>query len=412
MTIDTSGLFGWCSPVAVGSTAPALKRGGEAYLQGVEQAKSTWQQLGSHYSGDSATETLDAFENVMPNARMLEDSAGVVSSTLTEFANRIRTLEYRRSSLMARVREAEIRAANELAADCTADQDYTPPPAATADLLLSAEVSALAAQYRALEEETAAKIRSAFHGDGGLLGLATGIPATIINGMVAKGISATTARQTVTKVPITVPVYRRYQTAVERIRHMARGWRNTDGEWKRTTVFGFDLRPNVFRGLYNHSGWYRNRVNVNPSRWVLPERFKDLGTAAKGIKIGPGVFATLTAGFTIAGERKAAYNELLQANPGWSRDELNGRANLEGGVKGGTKAAIDIGAAGAGALIGTAIGGPVGTLVGAGIGIGISVVTSMEFDFLGGHSIKDAAAERAMKVIDGVAERWGNLFGR
>lgn len=411
MTIDTSGLFGWCSPVAVGSTAPALKRGGEAYLQGVEQAKSTWQQLGSHYSGDGATETLDAFENVMPNARMLEDSAGVVSSTLTEFANRIRTLEYRRSSLMARVREAEIRAANELAADCTADQDYTPPPAATADLLLSAEVSALAAQYRALEEETAAKIRSAFHGDGGLLGLATGIPATIINGMVAKGIGATTARQTVTKVPITVPVYRRYQTAVERIRHMARGWRNTDGEWKRTTVFGFDLRPNVFRGLYNHSGWYRNRVNVNPSRWVLPERFKDLGTAAKGIKIGPGVFATLTAGFTIAGERKDAYNELLQANPGWSRDELDGRANLEGGLKGGTKAAIDIGAAGAGALIGTAIGGPVGTVVGAFIGIGISAVTSMEFDSLGGRTLKDVAADGVMDAVDGFVKGWDKLFG-
>ncbi|MER2136520.1 MAG: hypothetical protein ABS909_01525, partial [Arthrobacter sp.] len=72
----------------------------------------------------------------------------------------------------------------------------------------------------------------------------------------------------------------------------------------------------------------------------------------------------------------------------------------------------DLGAAGAGALIGTAIGGPAGTLVGAGIGIGISVVTSMEFDFLGGRSIKDAAAEGAMNVIDGVAERWGSLFGR
>ncbi|WP_404320524.1 WXG100 family type VII secretion target [Arthrobacter luteolus] len=411
MSIDTSMLYGWCSPDAVENAAPTLKKSGEAYLQSVEQAKSTWQQLGSHYSGDGATEILDAFENVMPNARMLEDSAGAVSSALTEFASSIRALESRRSSLIARVEAAEIRAANELAAKCTADQAYTPPPAATADLLLPAEVSALAAQYRALEEETAAKVRSAFHGDGGLLGLATGIPATVLYGMAAKGISATTARQTVTKVPTPIPVYRRYQTAEERIRHMARGRWITDGEWKLTTVFGFDLRPNVYRGLYNHSGWYRNRVSANPSNWVLPDKFKDLGTAAKGIKVSGGVFTAVTAGFTIAGEREDAYNELLQANPGWSRDELNGRANLEGGVKGGTKAGIDIGAAGAGALIGTAIGGPVGTVVGAFIGIGISAVTSIEFDSLGGRTLKDVAADGVMDAVDSFAKGWDKLFG-
>ncbi|MSR98063.1 hypothetical protein FYJ28_04410 [Arthrobacter sp. BL-252-APC-1A] len=192
---------------------------------------------------------------------------------------------------------------------------------------------------------------------------------------------------------------------------MARGRWIT--ELKPTAVFSFDLRPKVSRDLYNHSGWYRNRVNANPSNWVLPDRFKDLGAAAKGIKIGGGgILSAVSAGFTIAGERESAYNELLQSNPGWSREELDGRANLEGGVKGGTKAGIDIGAAGAGALIGTAIGGPAGTLVGAGIGIGISVLTSMEFDFLGGRSFKDAAADKAMKLIDGIAERWGKLFGR
>ncbi|MFZ3452571.1 hypothetical protein [Arthrobacter sp. 7Tela_A1] len=411
MSIDTSILFGWCSPDAVGNAAPVVKKAGEAYLQSVEQAQNTWQQLRSHYSGDGAAEILAALENVMPNARMLEDSAGAVCSALTEFANSIRALESRRSSLIARVKAAEIRAAVDLVAKCTADQAYTPPPAATADLLLPAEISALAAQYRALEEETDAKLRSAFRGDGWFLDAATSIPAAVLYGTAATTISATTARQTVTKVPTPVPVYRRYLTVEERIRHMARGRWITDGEWKLTTVFGFDLRPDVFRGLYNHSGWYRNRVNANPSNWVPPDRFKDLGTAAKGIKIGGGVFTVVTAGFTIAGEREDAYNELLHANPGWSRDELNGRANLEGGVKGGTKAGIDIGAAGAGALIGTAIGGPVGTVVGAFIGIGISAVTSIEFDSLGGRTLKDVAADGVMDAVDSFAKGWDKLFG-
>ncbi|WP_152969831.1 hypothetical protein [Arthrobacter sp. Edens01] len=411
MPIETSSLFGWCSPDAVESAAPAVKRSGDAYLQSVEQTGDTWKQLGPHYAGDGATEMITAYRNVAPNAGLLADTAKVVSRALTEFADGIRFLQIRRTALLERVKAANLRAAQEQESVCRAEPVYTPQPAATADLLLPAEVSALAAQYRALEEETAAKLRSASHGDGGLLDLATGIPATIINGMVAKGISATTARQTVTKVPTPVPVYRRYLTAEERIRHMARGRWITDGEWKLTTVFGFDLRPNVFRGLYNHSGWYRNRVSANPSNWVLPDKFKDLGTAAKGIKISGGVFTAVTAGFTIAGEREDAYNELLQANPGWSRDELNGRANLEGGVKGGTKVGIDLTAAATGALIGTAIGGPAGTLLGAGIGIGISVVTSIEFDFLGGRTPKDFAADGVMEAIDNFANGWNKLFG-
>ena len=410
MTIDTSGLFGWCSPVAVGSAAPAVKRGAEAYLDCVEQAKGTWQQLGSHYSGDGAAEVSAAFENVMPNARMLEDLAGAVSGALIEFANRICTLEARRTSLLTRVREAEARAAHELEM-CAAGSDYDPSPAGTAELLLPAEVSALAAQYLVLEEETAAKLRSAFRGDGGFLGAATGIPATVLYGIATTAMNAATLRQTVRQgSKAIVPLYRRYKTAVQRMR-MGRGRGIT--ELKAAAVFGFDLRPKVSENLYNRSDRYRSRVNANPAGWVMPERFKDLGAAVKGIKIGGGgILSVLSAGLTIASEREVAYNELLQSNPGWSREELDRRANLEGGVKGGTKAGIDVGAAAVGALIGTAIGGPAGTLVGAGIGIGISVATSVEFEFLGDRSIKDAFADHAMKWIDGIAERWGKLFGR
>ena len=412
MPIETSSLFGWCSPDAVESAAPAVKRGGDAYLQSVEQAGDTWKQLGSHYAGDGSPEVIAAYRNVVPNAGMLADAAQVVSTALTEFADEIRFLQIRRTALLERVEAANMRAAQEQESVCRAEPVYTPQPAVTADLLLPAEVAALAARYRALEEQTAAKLRSAFRGDGWFLDAATSIPATVLYGTAATTISATTARQTVTKAPTRVPVYRRYQTVEERIRHMARGRWITDGEWKPTTVFGFDLRPNVFKGLYNNSGWYRNRVRANPSNWVLPDRFKDLGTAAKGIKISGGVLTAVTAGFTIADERKDAYNELLQANPSWSRDELNGRANLEGGVKGGTKVGIDLTAAATGALIGTAIGGPAGTLIGAGIGVGVSLITSVEFDFLRGRSVKDAVADGAMDFVDDVANGWGNLFGR
>ncbi|MCQ1994791.1 DUF3482 domain-containing protein [Arthrobacter sp. zg-Y1171] len=85
-------------------------------------------------------------------------------------------------------------------------------------------------------------------------------------------------------------------------------------------------------------------------------------------------------------------------------DELDKRADAMGAVKGGTKVGIDLAAAGTGAMIGTAIGGPVGTVAGAAIGIGISVVTSVEFDFLGGKSVKDALADLAMTGVDDFME--------
>ncbi|MBF4993824.1 hypothetical protein ITX31_06830 [Arthrobacter gandavensis] len=409
MPIETSSLFGWCSPDAVESTAPAVKRGGEAYLHSVERAGDTWKQLGSHYAGDGSGEMIGAYRNTVPNAEMLADTARVVSTALTEFADGIRCLKIRRTALLERVEAANLRAAQEQGSVCRAEPAYTPQPAATADLLLPAEVAGLAAQYRALEEQTTGRLRSAFRGDGWFLDAATSIPATVLYGTAGTGINATQVRQTAVRDMRAVPLYRQYQTAVQRMR-MARGRWKTD--LKPTAAFSFDLRPRLSRDFYNHSVWYRNRVRTNPSNWVLPDRLKDLGAAAKGIRIGgTGVLTAVTAGFTIADERKDAYNELLQSNPGWSKEELDRRANIEGGIKGGTKVGIDLTAAATGALIGTAIGGPAGTLIGAGIGIGISVVTSMEFEFLRGRTPKDFAADGVMEAIDNFANGWNKLFG-
>lgn len=409
MPIETSSLRGWCSPDAVESAAPAVKRGGDAYLQSVERAGDTWKQLGSHYTGDGSAEMISSYRNVLPNAGMLADTAQAVSTALTEFADGIRFLHIRRTALLERVEAANLRAAQEQESVCRAEPAYTPRPAATADLLLPAEVAGLAAQYRALEEQTSEKLRSAFRGDGWFLDAATSIPATVLYGAAGTGINATQVRQTALRDTRPGLLFRPYQTAVQRMR-MARGrWKT---ELRPTAVFSFDLRPKVSRDFYNHSSWYRNRVRANPSNWVLPDRLKDLGSAAKGLKIGgSGVLTAVTAGFTVADERKDAYNELLQANPGWSKEELDRRANIEGGIKGGTKAGIDLGAAGAGALIGTAIGGPAGTLVGAGIGIGISVVTSIEFDFLGGRTLKDVAADGVWDAVNSLATGWNKLFG-
>lgn len=409
MLIETSSLAGWCSPDAVEGAAPAVKRAGDAYLQSAEQAGDTWKQLGSHYAGDGSAEVIAAYQNVVPNAAMVADTAQVVSTALTEFADGIRFLKIRRTALLERVEAANLRAAQEQESVCPPEPVYTPQPAATADLLLPAEVAALAAQYRALEEQTAAELRSAFRGEGSFLDAATSIPATVLYAVVGTGINATQVRQTAVRELRPARLYLRHQTAAQRMR-MVRG--NWTTQLKPTAFFSFDLRPKASRDFYNRSDWYRNRVKANPSNWVLPDRYKDLGAAAKGINVGgAGILSVVSAGFTVAGERESAYNELLQSNPGWSREEIDRRANLEGGIKGGTKAGIDIGAAAAGALIGTAIGGPVGTLVGAGIGIGISAVTSIEFDFLGGHTVKDVTADGVMDAVDSFAKGWDKLFG-
>ncbi|WP_312180426.1 WXG100 family type VII secretion target [Arthrobacter sp.] len=146
MSIDTSGLFGWCSPDVVESAAPAISKSGDGYLQTVESARDTWQQLGGHYSGDGAAEILAVFSSVMPNAQMLAESAKVASDALMAFASGIRALEVRRHQLMARVEAADRRAAQDQEAQCMADPVSPPYPAATADLLLpakSAEVHSL-----------------------------------------------------------------------------------------------------------------------------------------------------------------------------------------------------------------------------------------------------------------------------
>ncbi|MCC9192693.1 hypothetical protein LOC59_03360 [Arthrobacter sp. zg-Y916] len=407
MAVDTSGLFGWPSSDSIESAYPSVEAAGEAYLNAVEETGETWKQLGLHYSGDGGDEMVGAFRTVMPHAEMLEETAAGVKDALVGFAAGIRTLEAKRDQLMARIQAASTRASDTPEGLYRSEPNVPfDRPVTGEDLLLPAEIAGLAARYRNLEEETAARLRSAYNRDT-LLDNLTSIPATIGYGTASGVINRIAVRQTTRESERT---YLRYDTTEERQRHMARG-RWMEGERKARTTLRFEPRPAVSRMFYNNFEWYRARVDANPSKWVKAERFGDLTNAAKSIKLGGGAFTLVTAGFTIADEREDAYNELLHANPTWSRDELEGRANLEGGVKGGTKVGIDLVAAGTGAAIGTAIGGPVGTVVGAGIGIGISVITSMEFDFLDGRTIKDAAADRAMEAIDNMANGWNKLFG-
>lgn len=403
MTIDTSGLFGWVSPDAVEGAVPAIGKGGTAYLQSVEAAADTWRQLNTHYKGDGAAEIAEVFGTVTPHAELLEQTAREAGQTLLDFAAGIRWLQSRRDQLMPRVHAANSRAEQE-ATQCLAPADLsTPQP--PVDFMLPAEVVKLANDYRALEDETAAKLLTVVAGDNTAVNLATDKAGTALLGLVGAAGKVVTSRQTVAKVPTPVPVYVRYETQAERERHMARGRWVKDGRWKISPITLVDLRPQPSRFLYNHSDLYRNRVEKNRSRWATPTGdFSDLSKTAKGFKVGGGVLTVATAGLTIADERQDAYNELLQANPGMDPAELDERANAMGAVKGGTKVGIDLAAAGTGAMIGTAIGGPVGTVAGAAIGIGISYFTSVEFDFLGGKSVKDAVADKAMDAVDDFME--------
>ncbi|MCQ1949330.1 MULTISPECIES: hypothetical protein [Arthrobacter] len=403
MSIDTSGLFGWASPDAIEGAAPALGKGGTSYLQSVEDAADTWRQLNAHYEGDGAAEIVDVFRTVTPHAELLEQTAKEAGDTLLAFASGIRWLQIRRDQLMVRVEAADSRAEQE-ATQCLAPADPL-APSPPVDLLLPAEVAALTNDYRALEEETAAKLLTVVLGDDAFVNEVTNKWGTAVTGFVGAAAKLATSRQTVVKVPTAKPVYVRYETSAERIRHMARGRWVSDGIWKLTSVNTFELRPQPSKLLYNTWDGYKNRVDADPSKWATtPGKFSELTNSAKGFKIGGGALTLVTAGLTVKDERQDAYNELLQANPGMDPDELDKRADAMGAVKGGTKAGIDLGAAAAGAMIGTAIGGPVGTVAGAAIGIGISVITSVEFDFLGGKSIKDVAADGIMNAADDFME--------
>lgn len=433
MSVDTSGLFGWPSPDAVLTAAPGIGAGGRTYLSSVERAAAVWMQLDAHYRGDGAGEIQEAFGTVLPHAGLLAQTAEQATRVLSDFAEGIRALAVQRDALMVQVDFANRQALESVeGADGSAGS-----PLPSTDLLLRAaadSTAVLARNYMLLEEETAAKLMSIVLGDHGLTNLVTDRPGTVVTGAASELAKVPSSRQTVVKKPTPSPVYVRYETEAERLRYMARGRWLTDGRWALVSVNVMEFRPQVSIGLYANVASYRNRVDANPSAWATTAgNFRDLTKTARGFKVGGGALAVATAGFTIADERQDAYNELLQAHPGLSPGELNERADATGLVKGGAKIGIDLAAAGAGALAGSAIGGPVGTVAGAAIGIGISVVTSLEIGFLDNRTIKDAAADTALKIADGfmesrlmtsdtgkaaraavdaVADCWNKLFGR
>lgn len=433
MSVDTSGLFDWPSPDAVAGAAPGIGAGGRAYLRSVERAAATWVQLNAHYRGDGSEEIQDAFGAVLPHAGLLAQSAEQATSVLAEFAEGIRALVAQRDALMVQID----------AANCALLESLDQPDPNAASTLPSTELllraaadsaAVLARNYALLEEAAAGKLTAIVLGDHNLTNLITDRTGTVATGVAGKLAGLPSSRQTVVKIPTPSPVYVRYETEAERVRYMARGRWVTDGRWALVSVNMLELRPKVSTVLYEHSRGYRNRVDANRAKWA-PDvgGLHELTKTAVAFKAGGGMLSVATAGFTIADERQDAYNELLQAHPDMDPDELNERADSVGAVKGGAKAGIDLAAAGTGILIGSAIGGPAGTVAGAAIGIGISVVTSLEFGFLDNRTIKDAAADSALDLVDGlmesnlmrsdagkaargaadaVADCWNKLFGR
>ena len=425
MSVDTSGLFDWASPDAVEAAAPGIGTAGQAYLTSVERAAATWMQLDAHYSGDAAPEIHEAFGTVTPYAGLLAQMADQASSVLAQFAVELRELVAQRDALMLHidsVNQEVLESADQL-------------PSSELRLRGAADSAAvLARSYNLLEEETARKLTAVVLGDHTLTNLVTDRQGTAVTGVMNNLAKLPSSRQTVMKIPTPSPVYVRYETEAERLRYMARGRWMTHGRWALASINVLEFRPKRSKVLYSLVSSYRNRMDANDSPWATPTgKPGDLTKTAAGFKLGGGALTLATAGFTIADERQDAYNEILQAHPGMAPGELNKRADAMGVVKGGAKVGIDLAAAGSGALIGSAIGGPVGTVAGAAIGIGISVVTSIEFGFLDNRTIKDAAADTALELVDGfmesdlmssgagkatrkaadaVADCWNKLFGR
>lgn len=433
MSVDTSALFDWASPDAVEAAAPGIGAAGQAYLTSVERTAATWRQLDAHYSGDGASEVHEAFGTVTPHAGLLAQMADQASSVLAQFAVEIRELAAQRDALMLHIDSINQEVLE--SADQSVGSPVSPLPSSELRLRAAADSAAvLARSYNLLEEETARKLTAIVLGDHALTNLVTGQPGTVVTGVMNNLANLPSSRQTVVKIPTPSPVYLRYETEAERLRYMARGRWMADGRWALASINVLEFRPARSKVLYGLVSSYRNRVDANESAWATPTgKLRDLTKTAAGFKVGGGALTLATAGFTIADERQDAYNELLQAHPGMSPGELNERADAMGVVKGGAKVGIDLAAAGSGALIGSAIGGPVGTVAGAAIGIGISVVTSIEFGFLDNRTIKDAAADTALELVDGfmesdlmksdagkaarkaadaVADCWNKLFGR
>ncbi|RJT78433.1 hypothetical protein D6T63_13055 [Arthrobacter cheniae] len=452
MAFDTSGLQQWASPGELEAAAGDIASAGADVSTTVDGLSSTWSGLSGSYQAPEQVEVLAVFTSITPHGDVVDLAAGQAQTALAAFAGTVRELEAERTALLAEISSFE---ADPPTVD-PADPDS--PVDAAQQGWLQGDIDRLAGRY----DDAVTTCVAALKGIDGTVDNTVSTLSGPEAGLVVAASTNYSSTHTFKRVDITayrqVPMpWQQFRftpldptgplTAAEIAgdRYLNIGGReihisNPDHpDYGRTvseryTRNGFaaavDWRPEVHERFYDLSSAYRARVDANPGDWkpaptssTPRPTFGELPHGLKALKVGGGVVAVGMAGLTIADERAQAYDRLLVESPRMSEADRNARANELGAVRGGAKTAVDLGAGVAGAAVGTMIGGPVGTVIGFGVGMGISYLADQDLpDWLGGGSVKDAAADLAENAYDGtkealsdagdaISEGWNSVFG-
>lgn len=443
--LDTTGLLNWAEPEATQAGADAVRTAGTAFREAVENQKTGWAGLSGCYDAPEREDVLSVFRNITEHSELVESASAQAASALTEFADYVAALNIRRKDLLARAAAFGPPA-------CTPED----PDGSIQDfqrMILQAEIDTLARSYQEAEAICAAALNNVKGHSPGLVGALAGPNIGLVAAAADNGMKVHTfQRVTVVNVrEVPTPIMERRFTPVLGSYDQLTGpeqqgyrWLREDGRWisvhspqhpdagiTRRQWFTQEIyrtvrewRPEINRNMYNHSEWYRTRVDANRDRWHVPDpqtpRWAETPNSLKGIKVGGAILTTAMVGLSFADNRAENHNQLLRENPEMSESDREFRAHEMAVVQTGTSLVIDLGAGATGAAIGTMIGGPVGTVIGFGVGMGISWLTDAGPD---GSSVKDRISDVAVDfydkakdtVSDGLkaaGDAWNKLWGK
>lgn len=447
----------WESPSAMSTAATSLKCNGAAFHRQFESSATTWQGLSSAYRGPEKERLLGAASLAESQARFVAEATELAERTLSDLASRLQGLIARRKALVA-----DIAAFNRRNAEVAVHQ--LDPYEANQYRVLDLELLGLQREYDETIEDCAQTLRGIRAGhvhdgefyDHDLVDLRKSsfdAGAAVLPGVGLPSTSTvTTMTHAVWQLADGLTWDSPSSTVTRTVEKAAAFYGVPLSSGLTGTVQALTRRPNFdepFRDRFLHefkerlisstplvgdvAAWKESHKRVLPVPGmsgsttttsggpgeVLKTVSTDVVERVSGVNARPvlmragaalGTAGTaLTVGFEFNAQYEQNQQQVAQAHPEMTADEVSTEAAHDAGANtlGRTTASI-LAAAGAGALAGSVIPGP-GTLIGFAGGIVGGIAAEVDFlPDLDGDGQKDSFADYGGAAVE---KGWDNIRG-